>query len=311
MAHGNDGGGSIRIPASCCGVFGLKPTRARNPLGPDYGDIFGGLVVDHALTRSVRDSAALLDATSGPDVGDPYWAPPPARPFLNEVGADPGRLRIAFTTAAVTGTPVHADCVSAVRDAAALCADLGHEVVEAGPEVAGELFTQAFITMFSAGAAWTIDGLALVTGRTPTPDQFEPLTWAVYEMGRQQSASAYLLAVTAVQGVSRDIARFLVNYDVWLTPTLGEPPVPLGTFDSPPENPLMGWLRAAVFMPFTPICNLTGQPAMSVPLFWNSDGLPVGTHFIGRFGDEATLFRLAAQLEAARPWASRRPPVSA
>lgn len=311
MAHGNDGGGSIRIPASCCGVFGLKPTRARNPLGPDCGDIFGGLVVEHAITRSVRDSAALLDATAGPDAGDPYWAPPPARPFLNEVGADPGRLRIAYTTTAATGVQVHPDCVSAVRDAAALCADSGHEVVEEGPEVDGELMTQAFIAVFSAGAAAAIDGLALLTSRTPTPEQFEPLTWGAYEMGRQQSASAYLLAVTTLQMVSRDIARFLVNFDVWLTPTLGEPPVPLGTFDSPPENALMGWMRAAAFMPFTPICNITGQPGMSVPLFWNADGLPVGTHFIGRFGDEATLFRLAAQLEAARPWADRRPPVSA
>jgi len=311
MAHGGDGGGSIRIPASCCGVFGLKPTRARNPLGPDFGDVFGGLVVEHAVTRSVRDSAALLDATSGPDVGDPYWAPPPARPFLQEVGADPGRLRIAFSTQAPTGAAVHADCVSAVRDAASLCADVGHEVVEAAPEVAGELLIQAFITLWSAGCAWTIDGMALVTGRTPTPDRFEPLTWALYEMGRQQSASAYLLAVTVLQRVARDIARFLVNFDVWLTPTLAEPPVPLGTFDSPAENPLQGLLRAAAFMPFTPICNVTGQPAMSVPLFWNADGLPVGTHFTGRFGDEATLFRLGAQLEAARPWTERRPPLSA
>jgi len=179
MAHGNDGGGSIRIPASCCGLFGLKPTRARNPLGPDYEDIFSGLVVEHAVTRSVRDSAALLDATSGPDVGDPYWAPPPARPFLKEVGADPGQLRIAYTTAAPTGTPVHADCVSAVGDAAALCSDLGHEVVEAAPAVDGELVTQAFIALWSAGCAWTIDGIALLTGRNPAPDQFEPLTWAL------------------------------------------------------------------------------------------------------------------------------------
>ena len=311
MAHGTDGGGSIRIPASCCGVFGLKPTRAHNPLGPDFGDIFSGLVVEHAITRSVRDSAALLDATSGPDVGDPYWAPPPPRPFLQEVGADPGRLRIAYTAAVATAASVHADCVSAVRDAAALCADLGHDVVEAAPSVPGELVIQAFITLWSAGCAWTIDGMALVAGRTPTPDQFEPLTWALYEMGRQQSASAYLLAVTALQRVARDIAHFFVNYDVWLTPTLAEPPVPLGTFDSPPQNPLQGLFRAAAFVPFTPICNVTGQPAMSVPLFWNADGLPVGTHFIGRFGDEATLFRLGAQLEAARPWSERRPPLSA
>ncbi len=311
MAHASDGGGSIRIPASCCGILGLKPTRARNPLGPDFGDIFGGLVVDHAVTRSVRDGAALLDATAGPDVGDPYWAPPPVRPFLQEVGADPGRLRIAFTTTAATGVKVHPECVSAVRDAAALCASLGHEVMEAAPSLNAELVTHSFMVLWSSGFAWSIDGIGLATGQPLSPDQFEPLTWGLYEMGRQQSASAYLLSLTFLQRVARDIARFFLKYDVLLTPTLSEPPVPLGTFDSPPEEPLRGLRRAEAFAPFTPICNATGQPAMSVPLYWNADGLPVGTHFIGRFGDEATLFRLAAQLEAARPWAGRRPPVSA
>ncbi len=309
MAHGNDGGGSIRIPASCCGLFGLKPTRARNPLGPDFGDIFSGLVADHALTLSVRDSAALLDATSGPDVGDPYWAPPPARPFLQEVGVDPGRLHIAFTTKTPTGMRVHEDCVAAVQDAASLCADLGHEVMEASPEINGEMVTRAFMVIWSAGCAWTIDGIGLVTGRRPTPDQFEPLTWALYEMGRQQSASTYLLSLSFLQRVARNIAQFFQRYDVLLTPTLAEPPVPLGTFDSPPENPLQGLRRAEAFVPFTPICNATGQPAMSVPLYWNAEGLPVGVHFIGRFGDEATLFRLAAQLESARPWIGRRPSI--
>ena len=309
MAHANDGAGSIRIPASCCGVFGLKPTRARNPLGPDFGDALSGFIVEHALTRSVRDSAVVLDATAGPDVGDPYWAPLPARPFADEVGADPGQLRIAFTTTALTGVAVHDDCVSAVREAAALCAELGHEVVEAAPALDGDQVSFAFIALFSAGVAWSIDLLARVTGQTPSQDQFEPLTWAIYEMGRQQSASAYLVALTALQSVSRDIGRLFTNYDVWLTPTIAETPVPLGTFESPPDNPLYGLFRSATFVPFTPLCNLTGQPGMSVPLFWNAEGLPVGTHFIGRFGDEATLFRLAAQLEQARPWADRRPPI--
>jgi amidase len=309
MAHGNDGGGSIRIPASCCGLFGLKPTRARNPLGPDFGDLFNGLVIDHALTRSVRDSAALLDATAGPDVGDPYWAPPPAHPFLQEVGTDPGRLRIAFTTTTPRGVKVHADCIRAVEDAATLCADLGHEIVESAPEVNGELLTKNFMVLWSVGCAWTIDGFGFATGQAPAKDQFEPLTWALYEMGRQQSASSYLLSLTYLQRVARDIARFYLKYDLWLTPTLGEPPVPLGTFDSPPENPLEGLRRAIAFVPFTPICNVTGQPAMSVPLFRNSEGLPVGVHFVGRFGDEATLFRLAAQLEWARPWANQLPPI--
>ena len=310
MAHGNDGGGSIRIPASCCGLFGLKPTRARNPLGPDNGDIMSGLVVEHALTRSVRDSAILLDATSGPDVGDPYWAPPPMRSFREEVSASPGRLHIAFTTEAATGIPVHADCVAAVRDAAALCAELGHEVVEGGPELDPVLLLQAFTVVWSAGCASILDGITRVTGQAPNPDHVEPLTWALYEMGRGQSASDYIFALSTLQKVTRQVACFFVDYDVWLTPTLAEPPVPLGTFDASPENPLQAFYRAASFVPFTPICNVTGQPAVSVPLFWNADGLPVGTHFVGRFGDEATLFRLAGQLEEARPWADRRPPVS-
>lgn len=310
-AHANDGGGSIRIPASCCGLFGLKPTRARNPLGPTFGDMFSGLVAEHAVTRSVRDSAALLDATSGPDLGDPYCAPPPARPFLEEVGADAGKLRIAFTTKTPNGVPLHPDCIAAVEDAARLCESLGHEVIEAAPVVEGEMLVQSFMTIWAAGCTWTIDGMAMAMGRAVTPDQFEPGTWALYEMGKRRSGSEYLMALQWIQIVSRQIAHFFTAYDAWLTPTLGEPPLPIGSFDSTPEDAMAGMKRAVTFVPFTPICNATGQPAMSVPLYWDEEGLPVGAHFVGRFGDEATLFRLAAQLEAARPWASRRPPVSA
>ncbi len=309
MAHGNDGGGSIRIPASCCGAFGLKPTRARISLGPDLGEIMGGLVVEHAVTRSVRDSAALLDAVAGPAPGDPYWAPSPARPFLQEVGADPGRLRIAFTLRAFTASSVHADCVAAVRDAAELCTKLGHHVEEAAPDLNGTLFEESFITVWAAGCASFIDGLGRLTGKKPADGQFETLTWALYQMGRQVTASTYLQALAALQGLSRDVGRFMLLYDVWLTPTLAEPPVPLGTFQSSSGHPLEGLYRAAAFCPFTPLANMTGQPAMSLPLSWNSEGLPIGAHFVGRFGDEATLFRLAAQLEAARPWANRRPPI--
>jgi amidase len=311
MAHAGDGAGSIRIPASCCAVFGLKPTRARNPSGPDHGDLWSGLAVEHAITRSVRDSAALLDATAGPDVGDPYYAPPAAQRFSKEVGANPGRLRIAFTTAAPTGAPVHADCVMAVREAATLCADLGHYVTEASLAFDAERITQAFVTVVSSNMASEVDDYAKLTGQNPAPEYFEPVTWAMYEIGRQHRAPEYLLAVEELRKIARDIGRFFLNYDIWLTPTLTEPPVPLGSFDSTPENPLQGLLRMSTVMPFTPVCNFTGQPGMSVPLFWNADGLPIGTHFVARFGDEATLFRLAAQLEAARPWANRKPPVSA
>jgi amidase len=310
MAHGNDAGGSIRVPASCCGVFGFKPTRARNPLGPHYGDIFTGLAVEHALTRSVRDSAALLDATAGPDLGDPYWAPPPERPFVQEVGAQPGRLRIALSSQTPLGKEVHPDCVAAVRDAAALCEELGHDVVEAAPAFDGELAWQSFTTVLCAGFAWAIDAWGRRTGRTPTSEFFEPFVWSFTQRGRELSAPDYLLALQDLQKLTRDIARFFVDYDIWLTPTLGEPPVPLGTFKFSMEDPFELRRRMATFAPFTYISNATGQPAMSVPLSWNSEGLPVGIHFVGRFGHEATLFRLAAQLEEARPWANRRPPVS-
>ncbi|HEY8394868.1 MAG TPA: amidase [Thermaerobacter sp.] len=307
MAHANDGGGSIRIPASCCGVFGLKPTRARTPLGPDVGDIMSGLVVEHAVTRSVRDSAALLDAIAGPDVGDPYWAPPRARPYTEEVGADPGRLRIAFTTEPPTGAPVHPDCVRAVEETARLCEELGHHVEEAAPQVDVEQLLPVFTVIWTAGCTAAVNAMARVTGREPGPDDLEPLTRALYEMGKEQTAPAYLEAVWAMQRVARDVARFFLSYDVLLTPTLAEPPLPLGTLAPPPDEPLTAFFRAAAFTPFTPLANLTGQPAMSVPLYWNGQNLPIGVMFTGRFGDEATLFRLAAQLEEARPWADRWP----
>jgi amidase len=309
LAHANDGGGSIRIPASCCGLFGLKPTRARTPLGPDYGDLFSGLIADHAVTRSVRDSAALLDATAGPDLGDPYWAPPPERPFLQEMGRDPGKLRIAFTAKAAGGGPVHADCVEAVQKAAKLCASLGHEVEETALDLPEQVISQSFMVLWSAGCAFVIDGLSFVAGKAPNPDEFEPLTWTLYSMGKKQQASSYLLALALLQRFSREVARFFLRYDLLLTPTLSEPPLPLGAFDTPPDNPLHGLRVAEKFVPFTPICNITGQPAMSVPLYWNADGLPIGVHFVGRFGDEATLFRLAAQLEEACPWSNKFPPL--
>jgi amidase len=309
MAHANDGGGSIRIPAACCGVFGLKPTRARNPMGPELGDSRNGLAQEHAVTRSVRDSARLLDATAGPDVGDPYYAPPVVRPFADEVGAPPGRLRIGLSTRAASGAPVHQDCIDAVLDAARLCEELGHHVEESAPDTGDPLrLTSAFVVVWSAGVAATVWGAAERLGRVPNPSDVEPCTWALSEMGRGHGAHEYLGAVTYLQRVARRVARWFVDHDVLLTPVCGEPPPLLGTFASPPETPLLGFFRAGMFASFTGVQNVTGQPAMSVPLYWNAAGLPIGTHFVARFGDEATLFRLAAQLEAARPWAWRRPP---
>ncbi len=311
MAHGGDGGGSIRIPASCCGLFGMKPTRGRNPLGPDAGDLLSGLVCEHAITLSVRDSAALLDATGYPDAGDPYWPPPPARPYREEVGAKPRRLRIAFTRASLTGAPVHADCVDAVEDAAKLCASLGHEVTEGAPAIDAPATMQAFVTLYAAGAARNLDDVEAYAGFAITQEMFEPLSWGLGQMGKRIGASEYLLALRVIQKTGRNLARFFEDVDVWLTPTLGLPPVPLGTFAATYDDPLVGFFRAGDFAPFTPLINATGQPAMSIPLHWNQEGLPIGTHFVGRFGDEGTLFRLAAELERARPWATRRPPISA
>ncbi len=311
MAHANDGGGSIRIPASCCGLFGLKPTRARITLGPLLGDIQNGLVNEHAVTRSVRDSAAILDATQGSMPGDPYVAPDPTRPYLQEVGADPGHLRIAFSRVTTTGTTLHPDCIAAVEDAAKLCQELGHEVVEDSPPINGDDLIQAFTILWGAGTAETIDTIAAFTGKQPKPEYFEVLTWALYEAGKETKAGDYLIAVGKLQMLGRVMANFHQRYDLWLTPTLGAPPVPLGYLESPPDQPMLGFERAAEFVPFTPLMNATGQPAMSVPLFWNEAGLPIGAHFTAPYGDEATLFRLAAQLEEARPWAHKRPPVSA
>jgi amidase len=300
MAHGNDGGGSIRIPASCCGLFGLKPTRGRTPLGPDVGDIMSGLVVEHALTRSVRDSARLLDATCGMDVGAPYTAPDPRRPFADEVLKDPRRLHIAVGTHAPSGVRIDPECVRAVEETAKLLADLGHTVEEAAPELDAAELNQAFITVWASGTAADVRRLEKL-GADTSGENLEPLTRALRELGDAARASDYLVAVAHLQSVGRILGRFMVRYDAWLTPTLAEPPIPLGSFEKEGDD-LYGLTRAAEFVPFTPLANLSGQPAMSVPLHRTRDNLPVGSHFLGRFGQESTLFALAAQLERARPW---------
>jgi amidase len=305
MAHANDGGGSIRIPAACCGLFGLKPTRARNPLGPDFGEGWGGLVAEHAVTRSVRDSAALLDATAGPESGDPYWAPPIQRPFSEEIGVDPGSLRIAHVTS--PDFPVHEDCRRAAENAMVLCRDLGHQVEEMplALDVPHEHFASCVRVIIAAGTA------SLLKMLSAGPEQVEPMTWALYEMAQGIDGADYVLALEQLQRSSRTIAGWFDRYDVLMGPTVAEPPPLLGSFDPAPDNPLQGFDRAGRYVHLNPIANVTGQPAMSVPLYWNAAGLPIGVHFMGRFGDEATLFRLASQLEAAQPWAERTPPVYA
>jgi amidase len=305
MAHANDGGGSIRIPAACCGLFGLKPTRARNPLGPDFGEGWGGLVAEHAVTRSVRDSAALLDATAGPDAGDPYWAPPIRRPYSEEVGTDPGALRIALW--ASPEFPVHEDCRRAVLSAAQLCRDLGHQVEEFSPalDVPFAHFASCIRVIIAAGTA------SLLKMMGAAQEQVEPTTWALFELARGIDGADYVLAHEQLQRSARTIAGWFARYDALLAPAVSEPPPLLGAFDPAPDNPLQGFEFAGRYVHLNPLANVTGQPAMSVPLFWNEADLPIGVQFMGRFGDEATLFRLASQLEAARPWAHRTPAVFA
>jgi amidase len=309
IAHANDGGGSIRIPAACCGLVGLKPTRARNPLGPMFGDLMDGLVCEHVVTRTVRDSAAVLDCTAGPDVGDPYFAPPPERPYLEEVSRDPGRLRIAYWPRTFRGEPIHPDCAAGAKKAAEICADLGHQVEEAAPAVGLERIDQALMVLFAANCMANIDTVALLTGRKPSPEFFEPLTWALYERGREVSGARYQTSVGVLQLESRRIAAFFEEYDAWISPTLGEPPARLGVIDPTEADLDRGMARVLAYVPYTYVFNATGQPAISLPLHQSADGLPIGVHLVGRFGDEGLLFRLAAQLEKACPWIGRKPPV--
>lgn len=309
MAHATDGGGSIRIPASACGLFGLKPTRARTPAGPDVGESWNGAGIGHAVTRSVRDSAALLDATAGPDIGDPYCAPPPRGSFLAEVGADPGKLRIAVTTTAWNGSSVDPECVAAAMDAARLCESLGHDVTEASPAIDEEARNAAMRIIICAHTRATLELRGKALGREPRPQDVETSTWATAEYGRQVTASDYAKAIRALHQTSRVVGRFFGDYDVLITPTMCRPPHKLGVLAQSGNDPHAYLVAILGTIAFTSPFNTTGSPAMSVPLSWSHDGLPIGVQFAADFGAEATLFRLAAQLEKARPWADRRPPL--
>ena len=329
LAGGNDGGGSIRTPASCCGVFGLKPTRGRTPSGPEVGDLWRGFAQEHVLTRSVRDSAAMLDAIAGPDVGAPYWAPPIEQPYLQEVTAEPGRLRVAFTSHPFLGKDVHEDCKKGLEATVHLLEQLGHDVVEAAPKVDKEAFSLAFLTVIAAETRAEVDSLSSLLGRKASLSDFETGTRAMALLGNTLTAGEYAKALNYLYASARAIGSFFENYDVLLTPTLSQPPTPIGSLQpSKAEHFLIGlqgrlnaaWLMKVChvinalankifdFMPYTPVFNVTGQPAMSVPLYWNESNLPIGMHFVGRFGDEATLFRLAGQLERAQPWFNHTPP---
>jgi len=313
-AHASDGGGSIRIPASECGLVGLKPSRGRVSLGPDYGEFWHGLVISHAVTRSVRDSAAILDAVAGAMPGDPYIAPPQQRPFLAEVGADPGRLRIGLMACAPGGGTLHPDCAAAARDAARLLQSLGHHVEESYPAAFDELqaCVAQFSTLLMSWVAATLDELSEKTGKIVGPDGIEEITWTYATMGRAITAAQYLHAIEWLHAFTRRMASWWASgFDVLLTPTLAAPPPRLGELVPPPGNPFAGSEKAFALIPFTAQFNITGQPAMSLPLHWNGSGLPIGVQLIAGYGREDVLIRVAAQLEHARPWRDRRPSVHA
>jgi amidase/6-aminohexanoate-cyclic-dimer hydrolase len=307
VANASDGGGSIRIPASCCGLFGLKPTRGRNPMGPDQGEGWSGMSTAHVLSRSVRDCAAMLDATSGPDVGAPYWAQPPARSFSQEVGADPGQLRIAWQTRAFNGVETHPDCSAAVEEAARLCESLGHRVEPAELSVDVEEMGRATITLIAANVRAAALDRAAELGRELQPGDVEPVTYGMILQAESAGAADYARAIRVIHAAGRRVARFLEDWDVLLTPTMATPPLELGLLSLSRSDFDAYAADVQRTVGFTSLLNATGNPAMSVPLVWNDAGLPIGTQFIGRYADEATLYRLASQLEQARPWFDRRP----
>jgi len=311
IAHANDGGGSIRIPASCNGLVGLKPTRDRIPTGPDYADPLCGLAIEFALTRSVRDAAALLDAVAGPDAGAPSVCVPPGRAFREEAGLAPGRLRITWTTRPASGRRVDPDCEKAVLETVKLLESLGHELVEDAPKYDWDRFLDTVHVIWTAFTALSMDAFAGALGRKPSPDNVEAVTWRCYEDGKRFSALDLLIALDHHNAVSRQVAPFFARCDAFLSPTIARPPAPLGEIDQNRAGlTAIDWTRQVFeYVPFTALYNTTGQPAISLPLHWNAAGVPIGVQLAGRFGDEATLLRLAAQLEAARPWRARRPPI--
>lgn len=306
LAHANDGGGSIRVPAACCGLVGLKPTRARNPLGPLIGDVMSGLVAEHVVSRSVRDTAAALDATAGPEAGDPYCAPPAPASYLAEIDAPDQKFRIAVLPAPAD-IPRHPEVDQALQDTVALLLRMGHAVEEPAPP---ELdLGESFLDIWCAGLCSALDSHQQWVGRAPEGDDLEPLTWAMWEVGKRVTAARYLQGIGRMQRLARRFARHYSNYDLTLTPTLNRPPLRLGELDmrSPDLDAQARIMRD--FIPHTPLFNMTGCPAISLPGCWTRDGLPLGMMFGAAFGDEARLIRIAAQLERARPWSHRRPPM--
>jgi amidase len=330
LASGGDGGGSIRIPSSCCGLFGLKPTRGRTPTGPVYGELWEGATIEHVITRSVRDSAAMLDATCAADIGAPYIIQQPDRPYMHEIERPPGKLRIAFNSQSPLGTAVHPDIVKATLETALMLQKMGHEVEEDVPDVDGKSLAMSYLSMYFGEVAADIDELQKVLGRKAEQGDVETLTWTLGLLGRATSAFSFVKAIRQWGQASRIMARFHETYDIYLTPTIAQPPIRVGALKPKSlEKTALGMVnrlglgkllkRTGIVeklamenlakTPFTQLANFTGQPAMSVPLQWTSEGLPCGMQFMAGMGDEATLFRLARQLEEEKPWFDKRPDV--
>jgi amidase len=309
VAHGNDGGGSVRIPAACCGLVGLKPARGRISAAPELGD--SSLGIDGMLTRAVADTAAILDVLAGYEPGDATWAPPPAEPFAQSAAREPGRLRIAATALPpVPDAVVDPICARALADAAELLRSLGHEVEEVDPPWQQDGLSELFGVVFSNHIALSIAYSAIVAGREPTADDMEPMSWAIFSMIRKLGAVEGMGAAVRLQAFARRLVAFLAPYDALLTPALAERPLPLGTLDTAAPEPMATFTRSGLFTPFTPVFNASGQPGISLPLFEGEDGLPLGVQLVGRPAGEGALLALAAKLEEARPWAGRRPAIA-
>lgn len=309
VAHASDGGGSIRIPASCCGLVGLKPSQGRISMGPDRQET--GLGIDFVVARSVRDTAAFLDAASGPGVGDDMIAPPPQRPFAQEPGSDPGALRIGLLDQRPNGEPVHPDCAAAVRAAGALLESLGHHVTPDQPAALHDPAIMAhFTVLWAVSRAAGIARYGDTIGRPLGPDEVEPANWAMAQLADSATASAYADALAATGRLRRSMQQWWADgNDLLLTPTLAEPPLEIGRLDAPADQALLTMIGAGEWTAFTPQFNTTGQPGISLPLFWNDDGLPVGVQLVAAYGREDLLLSVAAQLEAAQPWADRHPTI--